>query len=66
MATSGKNLSSFDKKTLPDAKKMVVGIVVSEWNNEITENLLKGAKETLEDLQVDADNIHIHYKIRNF
>ena len=61
MATSGKNLSSFDKKTLPDAKKMVVGIVVSEWNNEITENLLKGAKETLEELQVDADNIHIHY-----
>ena len=61
MATSGKNLSSFDKKTLPDAKKMVVGIVVSEWNNEITENLLKGAKETLEDLQVDADNIHIQY-----
>ena len=46
MATSGKNLSSFDKKTLPDAKKMVVGIVVSEWNNEITENLLKGAKDS--------------------
>ena len=47
MATQNKNLSLFNKVDIPNAKGMRVGIVVSEWNKEITSNLLKGAQETL-------------------
>ncbi len=44
MATT--NLSHYDKTTIPNAKQFRFGIVVSEWNSEITENLFIGAKET--------------------
>lgn len=57
MATAGKDLSHYDKTTLPDASKMRVGIVVSEWNEDITENLYKGALETLLDCGVDQNDI---------
>ena len=49
MATSNKNLSVYDKATIPNAKDFRFGIVVSEWNPEITQNLKKGAIETLLD-----------------
>lgn len=45
MATT--NLSAYDKNTIPNAKNLRFGIVVSEWNDTITENLFKGAQETL-------------------
>jgi len=45
MATT--NLSYYDKETIPNAKTFRFGIVVSEWNPEITRNLQKGAIETL-------------------
>lgn len=47
MATSLKNLSDYDSKIVPSAKGMRVGIVVSEWNEEITGSLLKGSYSTL-------------------
>ena len=47
MATANKNLSDYDKATIPNAKKFRFGIVVSEWNDTITEGLFKGACETL-------------------
>lgn len=47
MATEGKNLSEYDKNKIPDAKEFRFGIVVSEWNDNITEALFKGAKEVL-------------------
>lgn len=47
MATEGKNLSDYDKNTIPNAKEFRFGIVVSEWNNEITEGLFQGAHEVL-------------------
>lgn len=43
MATEGKNLSHYDKNTLPDAKDFRFGIVVAEWNDNITEGLYQGA-----------------------
>lgn len=46
MATAGKNLSDYDSSSIPDAKDLRVGMVVSEWNPEITENLFQGAKST--------------------
>jgi len=47
LASSLKNLSSYDAATVPDASGMRFGIVVSEWNTDITEALYNGAKETL-------------------
>lgn len=49
MATANKNLSAYDKTTIPNAKKFRFGIVVSEWNHEITEGLYMGAIEALKD-----------------
>lgn len=45
MATT--NLSEYNKETIPNAKDFRFGIVVSEWNSNITEGLLKGAYDTL-------------------
>ena len=47
MATANKNLSHYDKNTIPSAKDFRFGIVVSEWNYSITSNLHKGAIEAL-------------------
>tara|TARA_R110000868_G_scaffold274375_4_gene533787 strand:- start:12698 stop:13183 length:486 start_codon:yes stop_codon:yes gene_type:complete len=47
MATANHNLSAYDKTTIPNANKFRFGIVVSEWNDTITENLFNGAYDTL-------------------
>lgn len=47
MATVNKNLSDYDISSIPSAKEMVFGIVVSEWNHKITSGLLNGAYSTL-------------------
>ena len=47
MATRNHNLSDYDKNRVPDATGMKMGIVVAEWNEEITAALLEGAKQTL-------------------
>ncbi|AWA29956.1 6,7-dimethyl-8-ribityllumazine synthase [Flavobacterium magnum] len=49
MATASKNLSDYDKNTIPNAKDFRFGIVVSEWNNHITEGLYTGAVTALMD-----------------
>ena len=49
MATVNKNLSDYNKSTIPNAKDFRFGIVVSEWNPIITEGLFKGAYEALID-----------------
>jgi 6,7-dimethyl-8-ribityllumazine synthase len=45
MATT--NLSDYDKTAIPNAKNFRFGIVVSEWNEDITENLYLGAEQAL-------------------
>ena len=55
MATT--NLSVYDKGKIPNAKNFRFGLVVSEWNPEITENLHKGAIETLKDCGALEENI---------
>ncbi len=57
MATANKNLSHYDKSSIPDAQSMRFGIVVSEWNEQITEGLYKGALEALIDCGVKEANI---------
>ena len=55
MATT--NLSAYDKTTIPNAKHLRFGIVVSEWNSNITENLYKGALKALIDNGALTENI---------
>lgn len=57
MATANKNLSDYDKSKLPEAGHLRIGLVVSEWNSEITENLYQGAYSTLMDCGVAEGNI---------
>ena len=57
MATVHKNLSVYDKSTIPNAKHLRFGIVVSEWNTEITEGLFTGALEALLDCGAQSENI---------
>ena len=59
MATSLHNLSQYDITTIPDASNMCFGIVVAEWNEEITGALLDGAVKTLEKHGALPENIHI-------
>ncbi|MGB3145242.1 MAG: 6,7-dimethyl-8-ribityllumazine synthase [Maribacter sp.] len=49
MATINKNLSVYDKETIPNANGLRFGIVVSEWNSKITNGLFEGAIEALKD-----------------
>lgn len=60
MATANTNLSNYDKSALPNAADFKIGIVVSEWNSEVTNGLLDGACKTLVDCGVSKDNILIH------
>ncbi|WP_343485841.1 6,7-dimethyl-8-ribityllumazine synthase [Allomuricauda sp. d1] len=57
MATDTKNLSVYDKNEIPGAKSFRFGIVVSEWNESITEQLYKGAYAALIDCGALEENI---------
>ena len=57
MATAGKNLSAYDKNAIPNAKDFRFGIVVSEWNDDITENLFQGAFDVWIENGVLKENI---------
>lgn len=59
MATKNHNLSEYDINSVPDAKGMRIGIVVSEWNENITAALLNGAKSTLMKHGVAAEDIKV-------
>ncbi|NOZ35899.1 MAG: 6,7-dimethyl-8-ribityllumazine synthase [Chlorobi bacterium] len=59
MAT--KNLSDYDINSVPSGRGMRFGIVVSEWNNTITEALYNGAYNTLIKHGVNEDDIVKEY-----
>jgi 6,7-dimethyl-8-ribityllumazine synthase len=62
VASNLKSLSDNDLVSqIPDSKKMRFGIVVSEWNFEITGELLKGAMATLEANGALPANIKVTY-----
>tara|TARA_B110000967_G_scaffold52213_1_gene53423 strand:- start:2531 stop:3022 length:492 start_codon:yes stop_codon:yes gene_type:complete len=61
MATAHTNLSEYDKELIPNASEMSFGIVVSEWNANITDNLLKGAYKALIDNGVLPANIIVKH-----
>ena len=57
MATKNTNLSTYNKDEVPNAKGLRFGIVVSQWNKNITDGLLKGAHDTLIDCGVLTTDI---------
>ena len=57
MAT--RNLSEYNVDKVPDASNMIFGIVVAEWNPEITGALLDGCVATLEKHGALPENIHV-------
>ncbi len=59
MSDKKRNLSQFN--SIPRADDMRFGIVVSEWNGEITEALLKAAVQTLRKAGCGEHNILIKY-----
>ncbi|MBN1187610.1 MAG: 6,7-dimethyl-8-ribityllumazine synthase [Bacteroidales bacterium] len=57
MATNLKNLSDYRSSDVPSAEDMTFGIVVSEWNEEITNALFQGAYNTLIKHGAEEENI---------
>ncbi len=57
MSTKNTNLSHFNKEEVPNAKGLSFGIVVSEWNENITEGLYNGAYTALIDCGANAADI---------
>ncbi len=57
MSTAYHNLSDYNTHSVPDASAMRFGIVVSEWNQDITDALLNGAMNTLKKHGAKDENI---------
>ncbi|MBQ6238014.1 MAG: 6,7-dimethyl-8-ribityllumazine synthase [Bacteroidales bacterium] len=53
------NLSDYDPSQVPSGKDYTIGIVVAEWNKEITDALAQGAIDTLRKYDVAESNIHL-------
>ena len=61
MTEKKKNLSEFTPFEFSSAQKTKIGIVVSEWNDRITDSLLNGAKESLLEHGVLEENILVKH-----
>ena len=57
MASSIKNLSSYSSKNLIDISDKTFAVVVSEWNEEVTESLYNGVVNTLLSHGAEKENI---------
>lgn len=55
------NLSDYDPGRIPSAGEMRFGIVVSDWNGEITAKLLTGAVNTLKKFDTADNNIIVKH-----
>lgn len=58
MASSSKNLSQHSGKNIQDVSDKIFAVIVSEWNDEVTESLYNGAVETLLNHGVKKENIY--------
>ena len=61
MSSSNYNLNSLDLSKIPSAKNLKFGFVVSKWNKQITDDLLKGCLELLFKKDANSDDIEIKY-----
>lgn len=58
MSSADKNLSSYKESDLPSAEDLTFGIVVADWNEEITHALYEGCYNTLIKHGAQEENIH--------
>jgi len=61
MTEKKKNLSEFTPFEFSSAQNTRIGIVVSEWNDRITDSLLNGAKECLIEHGITEENILVQH-----
>ena len=61
MSTQNKNLSDYHPEDVPSAAGFSFGIVVSEWNSQVTGAMLEEAVSTLVNCGADEKDIHIHH-----
>lgn len=61
MAEKKKNLSEFTPFKINSANHIRIGIVVSEWNDRITDSLLNGAEESLLEHGILQENILVKH-----
>jgi len=57
MSIKNKDLSYYNKEDIQSAAGFTFGIVVSEWNPNITNNLFKGVYDTLIECGVNSNDI---------
>lgn len=55
------NLSNYDPTTIPDATGKRVAVVVSEWNDQVTNSMAQGAIDTLKEYGVREEDILVEY-----
>lgn len=53
------NLSDYNPAEVPAGNEYAVGVVVAEWNREITDALAQGALDTLREHGVKEENIRL-------
>jgi 6,7-dimethyl-8-ribityllumazine synthase len=56
-----RNLSTFNPDSIPDSGDMRFGIVVSDWNTDVTGALLDGAVKTLKKYGTPVENIVVKH-----
>ena len=57
MATMNNNLSDYNLEEIPNSEGLRFAVIVSEWNNHITDSLFKGAEEALLNCGVKENDI---------
>jgi len=62
MTKKNTNLSHFNKEEVPNAKGITFGIVVSEWNVNITDGLYNGATDALIECGANESDI-VRYNV---
>ena len=61
MSTNNKFDFSLEKYNIPNNSNLKIGIVVSEWNSDITNNLLSGAVKELISNGITKKNIFVNW-----
>jgi 6,7-dimethyl-8-ribityllumazine synthase len=61
MATKLKNLGDHSEKNMISLKSKKIGIVVSEWNDQVTDSLLSAAREILLAEGIKSNNLIVKY-----
>lgn len=61
MATDKSKLSENVKQNIPKVGNLKIGIIVSEWNNDITSKLLDGALSVFKEQKVPQEDIFVEW-----